>query len=77
MEDRTTPPLVRMSDHEVAYWAGRQDWTLTEALFVLNGYKPPGYELSARQLRDHFGTFYDQAMKAIEAGEICRPKGAA
>ena len=46
-------------------------WTMTEALFFLSGHKPPGYE-SDRHMQDHFWDTYDQAMRAIEMGEICR-----
>ena len=64
-------PLVRLSDDEITYRAGRGKWTVTEALFYLTGHKPLGYE-SADHLQDHFRPAYHQAMDAILMGNICR-----
>ena len=67
----TVVPLVPLSDDEIAYRAGDPLWTLTGALFLLSGYKPPGYE-STRQIQDHFWPAYDRAWKAIKVGALCK-----
>ena len=67
----TGEPLVPLSDDDVAYRSKMFHWTMTEALFLLSGYKPPGYE-SDRHMQDHFWPAYDQAVRAIEMGKICR-----
>ena len=64
-------PLVPIGDDEIVYRTKMPHWTMTEALFFLSGHKPPGYE-SARHMQDHFWNTYDQAVRAIEMGEICR-----
>ena len=63
--------LVPMSDDDLAHRADDASWTLTEALFLLSGHKPPGYE-STRHLQDHFWCAYRKAHLAIRAGDICR-----
>ena len=67
----TVEPLVPIGDDDIAYRTTMPHWTMTEALFILSGHKPPGYE-SARHMQDHFWNTYDQAVRAIEMGEICR-----
>ena len=67
----TAEPLVPISDDDVAYRAKLPHWTLTEALFLLSGHRSPGYE-STRHIQDHFWSAYDQAVRAIELGELCR-----
>ena len=67
----TGEPLVPISDDDVAYRAKLPHWTLTQALFLLSGYKPPGYE-STRHMQDHFWSAYSQAVLSIEVGDLCR-----
>ncbi len=67
----TAEPLVPISDDDVAYRAGLPSWTLTEALFLLSGHKPPGYE-STRHMQDHFWDAYHVVVRAIEKGDICQ-----
>ena len=67
----TGQPLVFISDDEIAYRAGLPSWTLTEALFLLSGHKPPGYE-SARHMQDHFWPVYTHARLAIRQGDLCQ-----
>ena len=67
----TVEPLVPLSDDEIAYRAEDPIWTLTEALFLLSGYKPPGYE-STHQIQDHFWPAYNRAWKEIKKGTLCK-----
>lgn len=70
-QGHTGEPLVPISDDDVAYRAKRPHWTLTEALFLLSGYRPPGYE-STRHMQDHFWFAYHEATASIEIGDLCR-----
>ena len=67
----TGQPLVPISDDDIAYRAKVPHWTMTEAVFLLSGYKPPGYE-STRHMQDHFWGAYHVTVQAIEMGNICR-----
>ncbi|MCH8999610.1 MAG: hypothetical protein IID48_15295 [Proteobacteria bacterium] len=67
----TVEPLAPLSDDDITYRTTMPHWTMTEALFILSGHNPPGYE-STRHMQDHFWNTYDQAVRAIEMGEICR-----
>ena len=67
----TGEPLAAITDDDVAYRAKLPSWTLTEALFLLSGHKPPGYE-STRHMQDHFWNAYTQARLAIRQGDLCQ-----
>ena len=77
----TVEPLNQISDKALVHCATLPHWTLTEALFFLSGYEPPGYELSGheppgyesiRHMQDHFWSAYGRAVRAIQLGDLCR-----
>jgi hypothetical protein len=66
-------PLVPIGDEDLADRTQLAHWSLTEALFLLSGNKPPGYE-STPHIQDHFWSAYNLVVRAIEMDEICRMK---
>ena len=68
----TVEPPVPLSDDEIAFWAGLPSWTLTEALFLLSGHKPPYHESAFLHIQDHFWSAYNQTRLAIRQGIICQ-----
>ncbi len=68
---RTPLPLLPLEDAALDYKLKLDSWTLTEALFILHGYKPPGFETSD-ELMSHFPDAYNLAVNSILSGTFCR-----
>ena len=46
-------PKLTHSDYYI-YWAKKEEWSLTEAVYLLHGFVPPGPELASDQLIEEF-----------------------
>ncbi len=64
-------PLVPLKTKALNAYLRLDTWTLTEALFILNGKKPPGFE-SSSELMSHFMDAYHLAVNSIMSGNLCR-----
>ncbi len=67
----STEPLVPVDNAMLTALSRRDTWTLTEALFLLSGHAPPGYE-SANDLMSHFPDAYSLAVNSILSGNLAR-----
>ncbi len=64
-------PLVPLTEDELDAYLRLDTWTLTEALFILSGNRPPGFE-SSSELMSHFLDAYHLAVNSIKSGNLCR-----
>ncbi len=64
-------PLVPLEEGDLGGYLRLDTWTLTEALFILNGNHPPGIE-SSSELMSHFWNAYHLAVNSIQSGNLCR-----
>lgn len=69
----TAQPLEPLSEDHLDALLKLDAWTLTEALYVLHGYKALGYE-STEQLMSHFPSAYNYARNSIISGNLCQEK---
>ncbi len=64
-------PLVPLSEDDLDAYLRLDTWTLTQALFILSGNRPPGIESSSESM-SHFPDAYHLAVNSIKSGTLCR-----
>jgi hypothetical protein len=68
---RSPGPLVPLSEDDLDAYLRLDTWTLTQALFILSGNRPPGIE-SSSESTSHFPNAYHLAVNSILSGNLCR-----
>ena len=60
-------PLEPIKEDELAYWFRMDRWTMGEAMYLMSGHRPVGYDDEDTALQDHFMTEYGILVNSITA----------
>ena len=64
-----TNNFTELTDSKYVEWAEKQEWSLTEAVYLLHGKVRPESEQDEEQLRNQFSTTVDKHIRKLE-GEV-------
>lgn len=65
-------PLEKISEESLAWYLKQDSWAYYEAIFLIQGYKPPGFIEGFDELRTHFPELYVMLQRSIGIDAIGR-----
>lgn len=65
-------PLEKISEESLTWYLKQDSWAYYEAIFLIQGYNPPGFLEGFDEVRAHFPEMYVMLQRSIEIGAIGR-----